>query len=398
MKIANANWSYPTKIWFGAGRISELPVACKEAGISRPLFVTDPGISKLPMVQSAVDDLARAGLQTSVFDALQGNPTSVNLADGIAAYRQGGHDGVVAFGGGSALDVGKTVALMVGQTRPVWDFEDIGDNWRRAAAEAIAPIIAVPTTAGTGSEVGRATVITDADHHVKKIIFHPAMMPKIAILDPELTVGLSPALTAGTGMDALSHAIEAFCAPSYHPMADAIAIESVRLVKDYLPRAVRTGDDIEARGQMLSAAAMAATAFQKGLGAIHSVSHPIGALYGTHHGLTNAVAMPYVIAFNAPAIGEKMQRLATYLGLGGGKSLSQVAAVQAINDWILELRSEIAIPPTIAELGVGADRLTEIARLAIVDPTAGTNPVPLTQNNVEELLAEMHAGTIRKIA
>ena len=261
------------------------------------------------MVRSALASLQDAGIAARVFDALQGNPTSVNLADGVTAYRQGGHDGVIAFGGGSALDVGKTVALMIGQSRPVWDFEDIGDNWRRASAEAIAPIIAIPTTAGTGSEVGRATVISDADNHVKKIIFHPAMLPRIAILDPELTVGLPPSLTAGTGMDALSHAIEAFCAPSYHPMADAIAMEAVRLVKDYLPRAVRAGDDIEARGQMMSAAAMGATAFQKGLGAVHSVSHPIGAIYGVHHGLTNGVVIPYVLAFNAPAIGEKMQRL-----------------------------------------------------------------------------------------
>lgn len=396
MTIASANWSYPTKVWFGPGRIGELASACKEIGISRPLFVTDPGITNLPMVRSALASLQDAGIKPRVFDALQGNPTSVNLADGVTAYREGGHDGVIAFGGGSALDVGKTVALMIGQSRPVWDFEDIGDNWRRASAEAIAPIIAIPTTAGTGSEVGRATVITDADNHVKKIIFHPAMMPRIAILDPELTVGLPPLLTAGTGMDALSHAIEAFCAPSYHPMADAIAMEAARLVKDYLPRAVRVGDDIEARGQMLSAAAMAATAFQKGLGAVHSVSHPIGAIYGVHHGLTNGVVMPYVLAFNAPAIGEKMQRLAAYLGLSGGKSGS--SAVRAINDWILELRSEIGIPVTIADLGVEKEKFAEIARLAVVDPTAGTNPVPLTEENVRELLGEMHSGSVRKIA
>lgn len=396
MTIANANWSYPTKVWFGPGRIGELASACKEIDISRPLFVTDPGITNLPMVRSALASLQDAGIAARVFDALQGNPTSVNLADGVTAYRQGGHDGVIAFGGGSALDVGKTVALMIGQSRPVWDFEDIGDNWRRASAEAIAPIIAIPTTAGTGSEVGRATVISDADNHVKKIIFHPTMLPRIAILDPELTVGLPPSLTAGTGMDALSHAIEAFCAPSYHPMADAIAMEAVRLVKDYLPRAVRAGDDIEARGQMMSAAAMGATAFQKGLGAVHSVSHPIGAIYGVHHGLTNGVVMPYVLAFNAPAIGEKMQRLAAYLGFSDGKSGS--SAVRAINDWILELRSEIGIPATIADLGVEKEKFGDIARLAVVDPTAGTNPVPLTEENVRELLGEMHSGTVRKVA
>ena len=397
MKTAPANWSYPTKVWFGAGRISKLALACKEAGIARPLFVTDPGLTKSAMVESTLAALINAGLKAGVFDALQGNPTSINLADGVGAYREGGHDGVIAFGGGSALDVGKTVALMINQTRPVWDFEDIGDNWRRAQAKDIAPIIAIPTTAGTGSEVGRATVITDANIHAKKIIFHPAMLPRIAILDPELTVELPPALTAGTGMDALSHAIEAFCAPSYHPMADAIAMESVRLVKEYLPQAFRSGDDIEARGQMLSAAAMGATAFQKGLGAVHSVSHPIGAIYGVHHGLTNAVVMPYVLQFNAGAIGNKMKRLAVYLGLIDSSVSNPNHAVDAIRMWIMDLRKEIGIPETTADLGVEPSLFDHIAELAVADPTAGTNPVPLTPQNVKALLEDMHAGVIREL-
>lgn len=397
MKASRANWSYPTKVWFGAGRISGLPDACKEVGISKPLFVTDPGLAKSPMVQSALASLKEESIEVALFDGLQGNPTSINLADGVTAYREGEHDGVIAFGGGSALDVGKTVALMINQSRPVWDFEDIGDNWKRATADDIAPIIAIPTTAGTGSEVGRATVITDARDHVKKIIFHPAMLPRIAILDPELTVGLPPALTAGTGMDALSHAIEAFCAPSYHPMADAIAIESVRLVKDYLPRAVKSGNDIEARGQMLAAAAMAATAFQKGLGAVHSVSHPIGAIYGVHHGLTNAVVMPYVLQFNAPAIGEKMSRLASYLGLIEVGAANPSHAVEAIRKWIMDLRKEIQIPETIADLGVEPALFDRIAELAVADPTAGTNPIPLTTHNIKALLDDMHKGIIREL-
>ncbi len=396
MTPQKSNWSYPTKVWFGAGRIAELSQACRDTGIARPLLVTDPGLSSLPMVSSAVTQLREAGLGVNVFDKIQGNPTSTNVNDGIAAYRSGNHDGVIAFGGGSALDVGKTVAFMVGQTRPVWDFEDVGDNWRRASIGGIAPVIAVPTTSGTGSEVGRATVITNAETHVKKIIFHPEMMPRIAIADPELTIGLPPSLTAGTGMDALSHAIEAYCAPSYHPMADAIAIESVRLIRDWLVPAFRDGTNIDARGQMMAAAAMAATAFQKGLGAIHSVSHPIGAIYGTHHGLTNAVVMPYVLAFNAPAIGEKMQLLASYLGLKGSSTPN--AAVSAIRDWSLALRADLGIPPTIADLGVEPKRFDEIAALAVDDPTAGTNPVPLTKENVRALLEDMHHGVIREIA
>lgn len=392
MTISKANWSYPTKVWFGPGRIADLPAACRETGMKRPLLVTDPGLSALPMIAATARLLRDAGIAVEVFDKVQGNPTSVNLDGALAAYRAGGHDGVIAFGGGSALDVGKTTAFMAGQSRPVWDFEDIGDNWRRASG-AIAPIIAVATTSGTGSEVGRATVITNAETHVKKIIFHPAMMPAIAIADPELTVGLPPSLTAATGMDALSHALEAYCAPGYHPMADAIAIEGVRLVRDWLARAVRDGTDIEARGHMMSAAAMGATAFQKGLGAVHAVSHPIGALYNTHHGRTNAAAMPYVLAFNAPVIGEKMQRLANHLGLGA-RGQGEQAAVAAVRDWIIELRGEIGMPSTIAELGVEPGRFEEIAALAVVDPTAGSNPVPLTEKNVLALLGHMYDGTL----
>ncbi len=364
--MTTANWSYPTAIRFGAGRISELGQACIAAGISRPLLVTDPGLAGLPMTQNALAILRASGLEPAVFSEVQANPTDANVTAGLAVMREGGHDGVVAFGGGSGLDCGKVIAFMRGQSRPMWDFEDIGDWWTRADPDGIAPVVAVPTTAGTGSEVGRAGVITNVASHTKKVIFHPKMMPAQVICDPELTVGLPPALTAGTGMDALAHCLEAFCAPSYHPMAEGIALEGMRLVKEYLPRAYADGTDLEARGQMLSAAAMGATAFQKGLGAIHALSHPVGAIYNTHHGLTNAVFMPYVLEFNRAEIADKMVRLAGFLGLEGG--------YDGVLGFVLDLRAQLAIPDTIAELGVDASRFDELAAMAIVDPTAGGNP------------------------
>lgn len=385
------NWTYPTALRFGAGRIRELAEACREAGIARPLIVTDPGLSALPIFTAVVEDLRKAGLAPIVFDKVQSNPTAGNVTEGTAAFRSGGHDGVIAFGGGSALDAGKTIAFMTAQTRPVWDFEDIGDYWRRAETQGIAPIIAIPTTAGTGSEVGRATVITDEVRHRKKIIFHPMMMPRVAIADPELTVGLPAHLTAATGMDALSHCIEAFCAPSHHPMADAIAIEGARLAKEWLAPAVRDGRNIEARAHMMASAAMGATAFQKGLGAVHSVSHPIGSLFGCHHGLTNGVVMPYVIAFNRSAIGDKMQRLAITMGIPAS---SPEAATNAIIDWLLELRQEIGIPHRLANIGVTPDRFDDIAKMALVDPTAPTNPVELTAPGVTRLLEAMQEGRV----
>ena len=370
-----ANWNYPTSVRFGAGRISELPEACAALGITRPLLVTDPGISGSTMVSAA---LAATG--AGLFDRVQPNPIETNVRDGIAAYLAGNHDGVIAFGGGSAMDCGKVIAFMVGQSRPIWDFEDIGDWWTRANPAGIAPIIAVPTTSGTGSEVGRAGVITDEATHTKKIIFHPKMMPGIVICDPELTVGLPPRATAGTGMDALAHCLEAYCAPWYHPMADGIALEGMRLVKTYLPRAFADGTDIEARAMMMSAAAMGATAFQKGLGAIHSLSHPIGSLYGTHHGMTNAVFMPYVLRFNRPAIEEKICRVAAYLGLAPN--------FDAFMELITNLRTEIGVPNTITELGVAEPDIELVVKMAIVDPTAASNPVELTSNAARNLLKE----------
>lgn len=364
------NWNYPTTIRFGAGRIAELPDACRELGIARPLLVTDPGLAQLPMVQQAIAHNEQAGVPTGLFSDIKPNPVGKNVDDGVRAYRDGGHDGVIAYGGGSALDAGKAIAFMSGQTRPMWDFEDIGDNWKAASAGGIAPIIGVPTTAGTGSEVGRAAVFLQETSATKKIIFHPKMLPSIVIEDPALTVGLPPHITAGTGMDALAHCLEAYCVPAYHPMAEGIAVEGMRLVKEWLPVAVRDGSNITARAHMMVAATMGAAAFQKGLGAIHALSHPVGALYDTHHGMTNAVVMPYVLAFNRDAIEGKLARLAAWLQL-------PKPSFQAVMDWVLRLRDEIGIVHTLADLGVGADRLEELAQMAALDPTAGGNPVPV---------------------
>ncbi|MFB2550730.1 iron-containing alcohol dehydrogenase [Ensifer soli] len=375
-----ANWSYPTAIKFGAGRIKELADHCKAVGITRPLLITDRGLASMAITQNALDILEAAGLGRAIFADVDPNPNDINLEAGVKAFRDGGHDGVVAFGGGSGLDLGKCVAFMAGQTRPVWDFEDIGDWWTRASLDGIAPIIAVPTTAGTGSEVGRASVITNSATHTKKVIFHPKFLPAVTICDPELTVGMPKVITAGTGMDAFAHCLEAYSSPFYHPMSQGIALEGLRLVKEYLPRAYADGTDIEARAHMMSAAAMGAVSFQKGLGAIHSLSHPVGAIYNTHHGMTNAVVMPPVLAFNRPAIEEKIGLAAAYLGISGG--------FDGFYEYVLQLRETLGVPDKLSGLGVTTDRIDEMAAMAIVDPTAGGNPVELTLDAAKALYAE----------
>ena len=371
------NWSYPTAVKFGAGRIAELPAACEATGIKRPLLVTDKGLAPLPITAATLDIMEAAGLGRGIFSDVDPNPSEINLAAGVAAYKEGGHDGVIAFGGGSGLDLGKMVAFMAGQTRPIWDFEDIGDWWTRADADAIAPIVAVPTTAGTGSEVGRASVITNSVTHEKKIIFHPKVLPSVVICDPELTVGMPPMITAGTGLDAFAHCVEAFSSPFYHPMSQGIALEGMRLVIDYLPRAYQDGTDIEARAQMMSAAAMGATAFQKGLGAIHALSHPIGAVFNTHHGTTNAVCMPAVLDLNEPMIRDRFDRAAGYLGIDGGYDGFR-AFVQTFND-------SFNIPRKLSEIGVTGDKMDVLVPMALSDPSCGGNPVELTTENVTAL-------------
>lgn len=375
--MLTGNWTYPTAIRFGAGRIKELPEACAEAGMNRPLLVTDRGLADLPITRTALDILEAAGLGRSLFAEVDPNPNEQNLAAGVEAFRAGGHDGVVAFGGGSGLDLGKMVAFMSGQTRPVWDFEDIGDWWKRADAETIAPIVAVPTTAGTGSEVGRASVITNSRTHEKKIIFHPRVLPRVVLCDPELTVGMPRPITAGTGLDAFAHCVEAFSSPHYHPMSQGIALEGMRLVKEYLPRAYADGTDLEARAHMMSAALMGSTAFQKGLGAIHAMSHPIGAVFNTHHGTTNAICMPAVLEFNADMIRERFDMAAGYLGIEGG--------FDGFRTFAQELNDRLGIPRTLSEVGVTPDRLDDLAAMAIQDPSCGGNPVTLTVENLKTL-------------
>ena len=383
----NSSWSYPTNIRFGAGRISELPDACLSLGIDRPLLVTDSGLAALPMLRDAKDACVQAGLAIDVFADIKSNPVEKNVADGVAMLQAGRHNGVIAFGGGSALDAGKVIAFVSGQTRPLWDFEDIGDQWTRADADAILPVIAVPTTAGTGSEVGRAGVIVNPATHTKIVIFHPQMMPALVISDPLLTVGLPANLTAWTGMDALAHCLEAWCSPGCHPMADGIALEGMRLIRRYRQRAVSDGSDIEARTGMLAASTMGATAFQKGLGAIHALSHPVGAIYDTHHGLTNAVFMPYVMAFNRHAIEESVRFLALHLELPG-------ASFEAVVDWILELRTAFDIPHTLQGLGVDDARFDQLAALAVADPTAAGNPVALSEADCLQLLQASYTGEL----
>ncbi|GAA3946425.1 iron-containing alcohol dehydrogenase [Allohahella marinimesophila] len=373
-----ANWTYPTAIRFGAGRISELPECCKALGISKPLLVTDRGLANFPITQATLDLLEKAGLGRAIYADVDPNPDERSMAAGVQTYRDGGHDGVIAFGGGSGLDLGKLIAFMVGQDRPVWDFEDIGDWWTRAKTENIAPIIAVPTTAGTGSEVGRASVIINSQTHVKKIIFHPKFLPSIVISDPELTVGMPPVVTAGTGMDAFIHCFESYCSPFFHPMSAGIALEGMRIVKTYLPRAYADGTDLEARGQMMAAAAMGAVAFQKGLGACHALSHSVGAIYHTHHGMTNAVILPAVIQMNRSAIKDKVCDIARYLNIKGG--------FDGFVDYVNELRVLLNIPQTLGELGVSKDRIDDMVAMALEDPSAGGNPVVMTAENTKDVL------------
>ena len=377
----NANWSYPTAIRFGAGRISEIADACFVAGIKKPLLVTDRGLAGMEITQKTLNLLDDAGLGRAIFADVDPNPNEKNAAAGVAAYKAGNHDGVVAFGGGSGLDLGKVVAFLAGQSRPIWDFEDIDDWWTRANSDVIAPIVAIPTTAGTGSEVGRASVITNSITQQKKIIFHPKFLPTVVICDPELTVGMPKFITAGTGLDAFAHCVEAYCSPHYHPMSQGMALEGMRLVKEYLPRAYSDGTDLEARSHMMSAAAMGATAFQKGLGAIHALSHPIGAIYHTHHGTTNAVCMPAVLQFNKPAIKDTLAEAANYLGISDG--------FDGFCKFVDELNDSLAIPKSLADLGIENPDIDRIVSGALIDPSTGGNPIKMTEKNTRKLIIEI---------
>ncbi|MEM7047025.1 MAG: iron-containing alcohol dehydrogenase [Pseudomonadota bacterium] len=374
--MMQADWSYPTTVWFGVGRINELARACRQSGITAPLLVTDRGLARTAMVTHIREHLIQESLKHELFGEVDANPDEANLMAGLAAFAENNHDGVIALGGGSALDLGKAVAFMVGQRRPVWDFEDVGDNWRRADTTQVAPVVAVPTTAGTGSEVGRAFVLSAVD--TKKIIFHPTVLPRLALCDPQLTTTMPPATTAGTGMDALAHCLEAFCAPAYHPMSHGIALEGMRLVMESLPRAYQDGHDLEARAHMMSAAAMGATAFQKGLGAIHAISHPVGAITGAHHGTLNGIVMPAVLRFNRPAIETQINQAAGYLGIAEG--------FDGFYARIMALRETLAIPPTLAHIGLRSDHLADVVTRALADPSCAGNPVPMTADNTRRLI------------
>ena len=376
-----ANWSYPTMVKFGPGRIKELGDACLSLGIKNPLLVTDKVLAQLDITQRSLDILKSSGFEGSVFCEVDPNPNEVNLEAGLRAYRTGNHDGVVAFGGGSGIDLGKMVAFMAGQKRPIWDFEDIGDWWTRADSAAIAPIVAVPTTAGTGSEVGRASVITNSKSHEKKIIFHPKVLPSVVICDPELTVGMPPFVTAGTGLDAFAHCVEAFSSPHYHPMSQGIAVEGMRLVIENLPKVYSNPNDIEARSHMMSAAMMGATAFQKGLGAVHALSHPIGAIYNTHHGTTNAVCMPAVLDMNAPKISQRFDQVTDYIGIKNG--------FKGFCSFVRAFNSSFDIPGNLEGLGISNVNIENLIRAVLKDPSCRGNPIKLNKKNVGELIEKL---------
>jgi len=380
-----ADWNYPTRILFGSGRINELPAVCKSMGIKAPLLVTDTGLVNTPMVQDAINANNNAGIPTGLFYDVRSNPNGANVAAGVAHYKQGRHDAVIAFGGGSALDAGKAIALMTGQTHTLWDFEDIGDNWTRVNENGIAKTIAIPTTSGTGSEVGRASVIVDEAEHVKKIIFHPGMLPQRVIADPALTISLPATITAATGMDAFSHSLEAYCSPAYHPMADGIAIEAMRLIKEWLDLAYNEPENLAARSHMMTASIMGATAFQKGLGAMHALAHPLGALYDVHHGLLNAIVMPYVLERNRAAIENKMEHLARCLDL-------EDTSFDAMLVYIKGLRSRLGIPDKLQAIGIDDRQKQTIGQMARADASAGGNPIDLSEQDYEDLFMTCLSG------
>ncbi len=382
-----ANWNYPTQVLVGPGRHRSLPDLCLERGFRQPLLVTDPGLRDLPMTQAILASLSEAGIEVDVFSEIKGNPTGEQVAAGAKCYLESRHDSVIALGGGSAMDAAKAIALMVGQDRPLWDFEDEGNNWQRVKIEGMAPVIALPTTAGTGSEVGRASVITHTQEQRKVIIFHPKMLPATVLLDGELCLGLPASVTAATGMDALSHCMEAYCANYYHPMAEGIALEGMRLIRTYLPRVFKEGGDLEARQQMLVASAMGATAFQRGLGGMHAIAHSLGALYDAHHGLLNAVLMPYVLVANRPAIAERMVRLARLLGLSRHD-------FDAVLNWVLDLREQLAIPHSLKDMGLENVDIERIAQMAVCDPSAGGNPLALSEGEYRQITQAALQGSL----
>jgi len=382
------NWNYPTTMWVGENRIIDIAEACKFLNILKPLMVTDKGLAETEIVKKTLSVLKDNNLNAQLYSNVVGNPTGNNVIEGVESYKKNDCDGVIAFGGGSGLDVGKAIAFMSGQTLPIWDFEDVGDNWKKANSDSIPPIIAIPTTAGTGSETGRASVILNEQTGVKNIIFHPKFLPSIVILDPVLTVGLPPKLTAATGMDALAHNLEAYCAPGYHPMADGIALEGMRLINKWLLEAVNNGSNLEARINMITAASMGSTAFQKGLGAIHSLSHPVNALNNVHHGLSNAIFMPYVLTFNKKVIEKKIIKICDYLEL-------KDRSFDGFINWVLVLRKKLNIPHKLSEVIKEKDlQLDRLSKMALDDPSTGGNPKKLTEADMKTMYQHSMSGTL----
>ena len=385
-EINNTNWNYPTPIWFGLNRTAEIKLALKELSISKPLIVTDPQFSENENFKKIIEHLSKDSIQFSIFTDIKGNPTGKNVSDGVLKFNADANDGVIAIGGGSALDAGKAIAFMSKQKENLWFFEDVGDNWTKAIIKDMPKVIAIPTTAGTGSETGRASLIVDEDTYTKKIIFHPSILPDLVILDPELTISLPAHLTAATGMDALAHCLEAYCSEAYHPMAHGIAVEGVRIIKNNLVDAFKDPENLFARSQMLVSSPMGSTAFQKGLGAIHSLSHPINAIHDLHHGLTNAIFMPYVIKFNQSVIEEKMERLSKYIELKN-------QSFDGFLEWILDLRKQLLIPHTLKELNVKFD-FDKLSKMALVDPSTPTNPIVLSQEDMKVLYLNSYEGNL----
>ena len=384
------NWNYPTTMWVGENRINDIAEACNNLGITKPLFVTDNGLAETDIVKNTLKILKDNQISIELYSNVVGNPTGTNVTEGANYFKKNSCDGVIAFGGGSGLDVGKAIAFMSGQTLPLWDFEDVGDNWTKANSNKIAPIIAVPTTAGTGSETGRASVILNEETGVKNIIFHPKFLPSIVILDPVLTVGLPPKITAATGMDALAHNLEAYCAPGYHPMADGIALEGIRIINEWLLEAVNNGSNIEARLNMLTAASMGSTAFQKGLGAIHSLSHPVNALNNIHHGLSNAIFMPYVLTFNKDVIEKKIIKICDYLELHD-------RSFEGFINWVLDLRKKLDMPHKLSEVIDEKDfDLDRLSKMALADPSTGGNPKKLTEEDMKLMYQHSMSGKLFK--
>lgn len=383
----NATWNYPTSIWFGAGRLQQIKAACSQLGINKPLLVTDSGLVTLPLLEHVTQVFNQQQMNFGVFSGVQTNPTGRDIEQGVKQLKKGEHDGVIALGGGSALDVGKTIAFIANQTKPLWHFEDIGENWKDADPDAILPLIAIPTTAGTGSEVGRASVIIDSRSQSKKIIFHPKMLPPLVIADAELTRDLPAKLTAATGLDAFVHNFEAYCAPGYHPMAEGIALEGMRLIKDWLPAAFTDGHNLVARSHMLVASSMGATAFQKGLGGVHALAHPLGAHFNLHHGLLNAVLLPYVVKRNRSAIQDKVSKLARYLELSD-------TSFNSFFNWLLDFRQQLQIPHSLAELGLSTEDVKDIGKLAVLDPSASGNPIKLSAQDYQQLVEDAVQGAL----